>query len=79
MSGDRQLHPFYGLFPTLLLNRETEEMMHDEGLLARFWGAWFDSCAACWEKMASDAANDDPLVELMGNMLMSMWRPMMRK
>ena len=42
MSNNRHLHPFYGLFPTMLLNRETEEMMHDEGLLARFWGAWFE-------------------------------------
>ena len=68
MSNSRQLHQFYGLFPTLLFNRETEEMMHDEGLLARFWGAWFDSCMACWDKMASDAVNENPLLDPMGNM-----------
>ena len=80
MSNDRQLHQFYGLFPTLLLNRETEEMMHDEGLLARFWGAWFDLCMACWNKMASDVVNENPLLEEpRDNMrtLISMWWPMM--
>jgi hypothetical protein len=79
MSNNRHLHPFYRLFPTLLLDRESEEMMHDEGLLARFWGAWFDSCVTCWEKMASDAVHGTPLVEPMGNILMTMWRPMIRK
>ena len=42
MSNNRQLDRFYGLFPTLVLDHETEEIMHDEGLLARFWEAWFD-------------------------------------
>jgi hypothetical protein len=81
MPNNRQLHQFYGLFPTLLFNRETEEMMHDEGLLARFWGAWFDSCMACWDKMVSDAVNENPFFKPMGNvhMLMSMWWPMMRR
>ena len=83
MSSTRQLHRVYGLFPNLVLNRETEEMMHDEGLLARFVGAWFDSCMACWEKMASDAVHENLFFELMGAMpskvMMSMWWPMMRK
>lgn len=82
-SKVRQLHRFYGLLPTLVLDRETEEMVHDEGLLARFWGAWFDSYMACWDAMVSDAAHENPLIELIDNMsrntAMSMWRPMMRK
>jgi hypothetical protein len=78
MSNDRQLHQFYGLFPTLLLNRETEEMMHDEGLLARFWGVWFDSCMACWDKMASDAVNETRCSTLWATWT-SMWWPMMRR
>jgi hypothetical protein len=82
MSSTRQLHRFYGLFPTLVLDRETEEMMHDEGLLARFWGAWFDSCMTCWSAMVWDAAQENPLIELMDNisrnMAMGMGRPMMR-
>ena len=54
-------------------------MIHDEGLLARFLGAWSDSCMAGWEKMASDAVHENLIFELMdnmsgmsGNMLMSM-------
>lgn len=85
-SSNRQLHRFYGLFLTPVLNRESEEMIHDEGLLARFLGAWFDSCMAGWEKMASDAVHENLIFELMdnmsgmsGNMLMSMGWPMMRK
>ena len=38
MSSTRQLHRVYGLFPNQVLNRETEEMMHDEGLLAHMVG-----------------------------------------
>ena len=80
MSSNRQLHEFYGLLPTLVLDRETEEMVHDEGLLARFWGAWFDSCMACWDAMVSDAAHENPFIELIdNNTAMSMWRPMIRK
>ena len=67
MSSNRQLHRFYGLFPTPVLNRESEEMIHDEGLLARFLGAWFDSCMAGWEKMASDAVHENLIFELMDN------------
>jgi len=50
------------LFPTALLNRESEEMIHDEGLLARFWGAWFDACKACWDTMVADAVNENPFI-----------------
>ena len=67
MSSNRQLHQFYGLLPTLVLDRETEEMVHDEGLLARFWGAWFDSCMMCWDAMVWDAAHENPLIELLDN------------
>jgi len=83
MSSSRQLHRFHGLFPTLVLDHETDEMMHDEGLLARFWGGWFDSCMTCWGAMVWDAAHENPLIELMDNisrnMAMGMWRPVMRK
>ena len=83
MSNNRQLHRFYGLFPTLVLDHETEEMMHDEGLLARFWGAWFDSCMTCWGAIVWDAAHGNPLIELMDNisrtMAMSVLRPMVRR
>ena len=57
MPGNRNLHKFYGLFPTALLDRETEEMIDDEGLLARFWGAWFDACLVCFNTMAREAMN----------------------
>ena len=56
----RNLHKFFGLFPTVLLDRETEEMIHDEGLLARFWGAWFDACVMCFNTMVGEAMNGNP-------------------
>jgi hypothetical protein len=59
MPNDRMVRPFYGLFPSLV-EREGEEMIHDEGLLARFWGAWSDACMVCWNMMAADIANENP-------------------
>ena len=75
MPNDRTVRPFYGLFPSLV-EREGEEMIHDEGLLARFWGAWSDACMVCWNTMVADIANENPLAS---NILMSMWWPMWRQ
>jgi hypothetical protein len=76
MPNPRNLHQFYGLFPTLLLNRESEEMIHDEGLLARFWGAWFDACRTCWDTLAAEVVNGNPFAVPMGNRFVSMGWPM---
>jgi len=75
MPKDRMVRPFYGLLPSMV-EREGEEMIHDEGLLARFWGAWSDACMVCWNTMVADIANENPLAS---NILMSMWWPMWRQ
>ena len=41
-----------------MLDRKSEEIINDEGLLARFWGAWFDACKVCWDVTVADAVNE---------------------
>jgi len=49
-------------------------------LFSRGWGAWFDSCMACWGAMVWDAAHENPLIELMArNMAMGTCWPVKRK
>ena len=49
--------PFMDFFQSLV-EREGEEIIHDEGLLARFWGAWSDACMVSWNTIVPDIANE---------------------
>lgn len=52
----------HGLFSIALLDRESEKIIHNEGLIARFWGAWFDACKACCDIIVADAVNENPFI-----------------
>ena len=60
------------LFPRLV-EQEGEEVIHDEGLLVRFWGAWLDCCMICLNVMASDLQRET----FAGNLFLVMWSPHM--